>query len=185
MGALVKLGIRLNVFCIIGMVIAAIAVYACGLGGQIILGVHVFTILAAFTLASMVVSFLQDLIFKPSLSGQAAKLAKQAIMLLDESETMAGRVLFANSVIDAVNKNEKVRYRLSAIVGIVADFIFGPIIGSPFAEWIALAVLLIGPSIVGLIMHGTTMRIRALDSDLFDETMKLYSSAHGSIFGPV
>lgn len=62
MGALVKLGIRLNVICIIGMVIAAIAVYACGLGGQIILGVHVFTILAAFTLASMVVSFLQDLI---------------------------------------------------------------------------------------------------------------------------
>lgn len=182
MSTLVKLGIRLNILCIIGIVIAAFAVYAFNLGGWKIGGVQVFTILVVLTFAALIISFLQNLVFKPALSGQAARFAKQAIMLEGDGEMTAGQVSFVNSVIDAKNRHEKIRYISGAIIGVVVYFVLGPNVGSPIAEFVTLAVLLLGPTIMGLLMQGSLTKMRILDPELFDSAIQLYSSAHGASF---
>lgn len=182
MSTLVKLGIQANIICIIGMIIAAVAVYVFNLGAWKIGGIYVFSILVFLTFAALIISLLQNLIFKPALSGQAARFAKQAVMLASDGEMPAGQVSFVNGVIDAKSKHEKIRYISAAIIGVIVYFILGANVGSPIAEFATLAVLLLGPTIMGLLMQGSLTKMRVLDPELFDSAIQLYSSAHGASF---
>jgi hypothetical protein len=182
MSTLVKLGIRANIICIIGMIIAAFAVYVFNLGGWKIGGFNVFSILVFLTFAALIISLLQNLILKPVFSGQSARLAKQAVMLAGDGEMSAGQISFVNSVIDAKNRHEKIRYISAAIIGVVVYFILGANVGSPVAEFVTLAVLLLGPTIIGLLSLGSFTKMRILDSELFDSAMQLYSSVHKANF---
>ena len=182
MSTLVKLGIRANVLCIIGMVVAAVAVYAFNLGGWKIGGIPVFSLLVFFTFAALIISFLQDLIFKPMLSSQAAKLAWEAVILARDESLDAGQGSYMSGVIYKKNRHEKTRYILGAIIGAIVYFALGVSVGSPFAEFVALAVLLLGPTIMGLLMHESLMEMRSFDPELFDSAIQLYSSAHSASF---
>ena len=103
-------------------------------------------------------------------------------MLAGDGEMPAGQVSFVNGVIDAKNRHEKIRYISAAIIGVIVHLILGANVGSPVAEFATLAVLLLGPTIMGLLMQGSLTKMRVLDPELFDSAIQLYSSAHGAIF---
>ena len=182
MSTIIKLCIRANILCIFGMVVSAIAVYAFNLGAWKIGGIQVFEIFVVLTYAALIISFLQDLIFKPVLSGQAARFAKQATMLAGDDGMTSGQISFVNGVIDAKDRHEKARYITGAIIGLVIYFVLGVTIGSPFAEFIALLILLLGPTILGVLMQVSLTKMSSLDPELFSTAIQMYSTAHGVSF---
>lgn len=182
MSTLIKLGIRLNIICIFGMIVAAIAVYIFNLGGWKIGGVYVFTILVFLSYAALIISFLQNLIFKPVLSTQATRLAKQTVMLSENEDVPFGQISFVNEVIDAKNRHERVRYISGAIIGTIVFFLLGINVGSPIAEFVSLVVLLLAPTIVGIVIQGALTKMRMLDPDLFESGIQLYFAAHHASF---
>ena len=181
MGTIIKLCIRANILCIIGIVVCAVAVYVFNLGAWRVGSVPIFFILVFFTFAALIISCLQNLFFKPALSGQAAKFAKRGAILASD-EMADSQVAFLNEIIDAKNKHEKIRYIAGGILGIVVYFVVGVNTGSPIAECVALAVLLLGPTAFGMLMQGSLMKLRVLDPVLFDSAVEMYSVAHEASF---
>ena len=185
MSTLVKLAIRINILCIIGIVIFTIAVYALDYGAWKIGGVEVLKVLIYLTYTALIISFLQNLIFKPVVSGQAAQTAKHYLNFFMNDEMSDNEINFAKEVIDAKNKHEKRRYIASALIGLVALFAIGPIYGSPAAEYVALAILLLGPSIIAFVLTGSLNRIRVINPEIFDSAMEIYNHAHEAVFYPL
>ena len=181
MSTLVKLGIRANIVCILGMIITGVAVYLLGYGAWRVAGIPIFFIFVVFTFAALIISCLQNLVFKPVLSGQAARLAKQGMLFAGEVMA-ANEIAFANEVIDAKNKHERTRYIAGGVLGIIAYFALGMNVGSPVAEIAALAVLLLGPTVFGMLMQGSLVKMRTLNPELFDSAIELYSAAHHASF---
>lgn len=181
MGTLSRLSSAISRTSIGAMIVGAIAVYVFRLGDWTFIGTKVYDIFVFSTLVALFNAFINDLIIAPGLSGQVANLAKQSIMLSDDGSIPAGQVSFANEVIDAVDKREKMADRLSAVIGLVCYFVLGPRVGSPASEFITLAIFMFLPLFLLDPTRGQLKRMKALDSSIFEVAYGLYSSIHMAI----
>ena len=181
MGALTRLSAAVSRTSIGAMIVGAVAVYVFRLGDWTFLGTKVYDIFVFATLVALFNAFINALIIAPGLSGQVANLAKQTIMLSDDRSVPAGQVSFANEVIDAVDKRERMANRLSAVIGFVCYFLLGPRLGSPASEFISLAILIFLPLFLRNPMWGQLKRMQTLDASIFEVASGLYSSIHIAI----
>lgn len=181
MGKLIRLSLSVLRTSIGVMLVATIAVYVFHLNDWTILGVRIYSILVFSVLAALLNALLQDLIFFPGLSKQTASIAKQTIMLSDDGTIPAGHISFANEVINALDKRERIACRISAVLGVFCYFTLGPRVGSPISEYLTLAVLLYLPLLLLIPMQGPLKRMEALEPSIYAMANGLYTVIHGSI----
>lgn len=183
MALLVKLGIRLNMLCMIVVIISGIAVYGFDMGNWRFLNVPVHSILAFFTYAALIVCFLQNLAFKPLHFAQSAQLAKRSTELgVLEGEFNAEDAFYLVKVIDAKDKQNRIRYIGADVLGVVVFVALGVAYGSPVSEFAALAVLFLGPTLIGHAISNMAKDLREENPDLYAAGLNAYLNAHSFVF---
>ena len=182
MNALIKICIKLNIFGFLVLVVSAIAVYGFNQGSQKFLGMHVLNILQIATYGLLAVAALENLIFKPAAESRAAKLTKQFISLKTKEDFTAGEIAYMNDVIDESTKIISNSHRVPVVLGFFLYFAIIPVIGSPIAEWAALAILWFGPLVLGMLFNKSTASTRALNPELYATTMSLRKTMGDTLF---
>ena len=182
MSTLVKLGIRINILSISAAIVIAVAVYGFGMGTAKVAGVRLYDALIALVYIALLCCLLQNLVFKPALSSQAARFAKQVLTVSLDEVLSAGQVSFMTEVVDSLDRCHKIRYRLAAIIAVVLYFVPGLFIGSPGMEVIALLTLLLAPSVITFAMQKPMLKSRELDPELYEAASNAYERAFKSYF---
>lgn len=181
MSVLFRLSAMLNRFCWIGAAFTAIGVFVFNLGEWTLFGVKVYTVFEINVLILLFNAFLQNLIYTPIISGQAAKLAKQAVMLSGEEAATAGQAVFATEVIDAASRLDKTCHIMGALGSFVLYFFLGPRVGSPISEIASIAALNLLPLALVVLLQAHVIRMRLLDPKIYDDAFELYTTFDNSI----
>lgn len=174
MGMLVRICEWLSRTLLLLIGIDAIAIYVFGLGDWLLGGVRIFTFFEIETLLELLDLLLLNLFFRPGLYAQAAVRAKQALMLADDEDIRPLQWLYAKELIEEIAKLDKRSDRISAAIGIALYFFLGPRIGSPASEFIAIAIQLFLPGIIGSAFMAKLSRV---SPDMFDGVFALYHLA--------
>ena len=173
--ALIKLAIRANILCMLGLIPSAIAVFVFGMAEWTFLGVEVIKLLMVFTYAALIVNFLQDALFKPIFFDRCAVICEQGIREVAKEQSLPVDALsFVFKVVRTCGKHNVYAYVGTAILAVVAFIVLGVNFGSPVSEFVALAILLFGPTLARYVTKGQLAKLRSIGPEGFETGIHYY-----------